>query len=64
MQLKDFTDEEAKSNKDTVTKFKSIDQVLENVDSKVAEVCSSNHQVLKMIRCSRRKWDNLPGTHR
>jgi hypothetical protein len=35
MQLKDFMDEKAKINKDTVTKFKAIDKVLENNDSKV-----------------------------
>jgi hypothetical protein len=35
IQLKDFMDEQAKINKDTVTKFKAIDKVLENIDSKV-----------------------------
>jgi hypothetical protein len=40
-------DEQAKNNKDTVTKFKTIDKVLENIDSKVTEVGSSNHQVLR-----------------
>jgi hypothetical protein len=35
MQLKDFMDEQAKINKDTVTKFKAIYKVLENIDSKV-----------------------------
>jgi hypothetical protein len=46
IQLKEFMDEQAKINKDTVTKFKTIDKVLENIDSKVTEVESSNHQVL------------------
>jgi hypothetical protein len=50
IQLKDFMDEQAKINKDTVTKFKAIDKVLENIDSKVAEVGSSNHQVLNMMK--------------
>jgi hypothetical protein len=50
MQLKDFMDEQAKINKDTVTKFKAIDKVLENIDSKVTEVGSSNHQVLNMMK--------------
>jgi hypothetical protein len=50
MQLKDFMDEQAKVNKDTVTKFKVIDKVLENIDSKVTEVVSSNHQVLNMMK--------------
>jgi hypothetical protein len=35
IQLKDFMDEQAKINKDTITKFKAIDKVLENIDSKV-----------------------------
>jgi hypothetical protein len=43
-------DEQDKINKDTVTKFKAIDKVLENIDSKVTEVGSSNHQVLNMIK--------------
>jgi hypothetical protein len=38
IQLKDFMDEQSKINKDTVTKFKAIDKVLENIDSKVMEV--------------------------
>jgi hypothetical protein len=36
-------DEKAKINKDTVTMFKAINTVLENIDSKVMEVGSSNH---------------------
>jgi hypothetical protein len=43
-------DEQAKINKETVTKFKAIDKVLENIDNKVAEVGSSNHQVLNMMK--------------
>jgi hypothetical protein len=50
IQLKDFMDEQAKINKDTVTKFKAIDKVLKNIDSKVTEVGSSNHQVLNMMK--------------
>jgi hypothetical protein len=48
--LKDFMDEQAKISKDTVTKFKAIDKVLENIDRKVTEVGSSNHQVLNMMK--------------
>jgi hypothetical protein len=48
--MKDFMDEQANINKDTVTKFKTIDKVLENIDSKVTEVGSSNHQVLNMMK--------------
>jgi hypothetical protein len=43
-------DEQAKINKDTVTKFKAIDKVLKNINSKVTEVRSSNHQVLNMMK--------------
>jgi hypothetical protein len=50
MQLKDFMEEQAKINKDTITKFKAIDKVLENIDTKVTEVESSNHQVLNMMK--------------
>jgi hypothetical protein len=50
IQLKDFMDEQAKINKDTVTKFKAIDKVLENIDSKVTKVGSSNHQVLNTMK--------------
>jgi hypothetical protein len=44
IQLNEFMDGQAKINKDTVTKFKAIDKVLENIDSKVTEVGSSNHK--------------------
>jgi hypothetical protein len=50
IQLKDFMDKQAKINKDTITKFKTIDKVLENIDGKVTEVGSSNHQVLNMMK--------------
>jgi hypothetical protein len=50
IQLKDFMDKQAKIHKDTITKFKAIDKVLENIDSKVTEVGSSNHQVLNMMK--------------
>jgi hypothetical protein len=43
-------DEQAKIYKDTVTKFKSMDKVLENIDSKVTEAGSSNHQVVNMMK--------------
>jgi hypothetical protein len=43
-------DEQAKINKYTITKFKAIDKVLENIDSKVTKVESSNHQVLNMMK--------------
>jgi hypothetical protein len=61
IQLKDFMDEQAKINKDTATKFKSIDKVLENIDSKVTEVGSSNHQVLIMMKMLEAQVGQLAG---
>jgi hypothetical protein len=54
-------DEQAKINKDTVTKFKAIDKVLENIDSKVTEVGSSNHQVTNMIKMLEMQVGQLVG---
>jgi hypothetical protein len=61
IQLKDFMDEQAKINKDTITKFKAIDKVLENIDSKVTEVGSSNHQVLNMMKMLEAQVGQLAG---
>jgi hypothetical protein len=61
IQLKDFMDDQAKINKDTVTKFKTIDKVLENIDSKVTEVGSSNHQVLNMMKMLETQVGQLVG---
>jgi hypothetical protein len=63
IQLKDFMDEQAKINKDTITEFKAIDKVLENIDSKVTEVGSSNHQVLNMIKMLEMQVGNLPDAY-
>jgi hypothetical protein len=54
-------DEKAKINKDTITKFKTIDKVLENIDSKVTEVGSSNHQVLNMMKMLEMQVGQLAG---
>jgi hypothetical protein len=54
-------DEQAKINKDTATKFKAIDKVLENIDSKVTEVGSSNHQVLNMMNMLETQVGQLAG---
>jgi hypothetical protein len=61
IQLKEFMDEQAKINKDTITKFKAIDKVLENIDSKVTEVGSSNHQVLNMMNILEMQVGQLAG---
>jgi sulfite reductase alpha subunit-like flavoprotein len=61
MQLKDFMDEQANINKDTITKFKPIDKVLENIDSKVTEVGRSNYQVLNMMKMLETQMGQLVG---
>jgi hypothetical protein len=61
IQLKEFMDEQAKINKDTDTKFKAIDKVLENIDSKVTEVGNSNHQVLNMMKMLETQVGQLAG---
>jgi hypothetical protein len=61
IQWKGFMDEKAKINKDTITKFKAIDKVLENIDSKVMEVGSSNHQVLNMMKMLETQVGQLAG---
>jgi hypothetical protein len=61
IQLKDFMDEQAKINKDTVIKFKAIDKVLENINSKVTVVGSSNHQVLNMMKMFETQVGQLAG---
>jgi hypothetical protein len=54
-------DEQAKINKDTVTKFKAINKVLEDIDSKVTGVGSSNHQVLNMMKMLETQVGQLAG---
>jgi hypothetical protein len=43
-------DEQAKINKDAVTKFKAMEKVLENLDGKVTEVGSSIHEVFIVMK--------------
>jgi hypothetical protein len=54
-------DVQAKINKYTVTKFKAIAKVLENIDSKVTEVESSNPQVLNMMKMRETQVGQLAG---
>jgi hypothetical protein len=61
IQLKDFMEKQAMINKDTITKFKAIDKVLENIDRKVTEVGSSNHQVLNMMKMLETQVGQLAG---
>jgi hypothetical protein len=43
-QFKNFMDDQAKINKDVVTKFKAMEKILKNLDGKVTEVRSSIHK--------------------
>jgi hypothetical protein len=54
-------DEQAKINKDTITKFKTVAKVLQNIYSKVTEVGSSNHQVLNMMKMLETQVGQLVG---
>jgi hypothetical protein len=54
-------DEQAKINKDTITKFKAIDKVFENINSKVTEVRSFNNQVLNMMKMLETQVGQLVG---
>ena len=47
--------------KDTVTKFKAMDKILENIDGKVTEVESSNLQVLNMMKMLETQVAQLAG---
>ena len=61
IQLKEFLEEQGKISKDTVTKFKAMDKVLENIDEKVTEVGSSNLQVLNMMKMLEMQVAQLTG---
>jgi hypothetical protein len=61
IQLKDFMDEQVKINKDTVTKFKVVDKVLENIDSKVTEVRSSIQLVFNIMKMLETQVGQLAG---
>ena len=50
IQLKDFMEEQAKINKDTHSKFKAMDKVLENIDGKITTVGSSDQQLVGMMK--------------
>jgi hypothetical protein len=60
-QVKDFIDEQAKINKDVVTKFESMEKVLENLDGKVTEVGSSIHEVFIMMKMLETQVGELVG---
>ena len=54
-------EEQDKINKDTVTKFKAMDKILENIDGKVMEVGISNLQVLNMMKMLETQVAQLAG---
>jgi hypothetical protein len=60
-QFKDFMDEQAKINKDTVTKFEAMEKILENLDGKVTEVGSSVHEVFIMMKMLETEMGQLDG---
>ncbi|WVZ63493.1 hypothetical protein U9M48_013120 [Paspalum notatum var. saurae] len=64
IQLKDFMEEQAKINKDTHSKFKDMDKVLENIDGKITTVGSSNQQLMGMMKILENQLSQLAEHHR
>jgi hypothetical protein len=60
-QLKNSMDEQAKINKDVVTKFEAMDKVLENLNGKVTEVGSSIREVFIMMKMLEMQVEQLVG---
>jgi hypothetical protein len=60
-QLKDFMDEQAKINKDVVTKFETMEKVLENFDGKVTEVGNSTLEVFIVMKMLETQVGQLVG---
>jgi hypothetical protein len=60
-QLKYFMDDQAKINKDAVTKFEAIEKILENLDGKVMEDESSIREVFIMIKMLETQVGQLVG---
>jgi hypothetical protein len=60
-QFKDLMDEQAKINKDTVTKFESMEKILENLDGKVKEVGSSICEVFITMKMLEMQVGQLAG---
>jgi hypothetical protein len=59
--LKDFVDEQAKINKDVVTKFDTMEKILENLDGKVTEVESSIREVFITMKMLETQLGQLVG---
>jgi hypothetical protein len=60
-QFKDFIDEQAKINKDVITKFEAMEKILENLDGKVTEVGSSIREVFIMTKLLKTQVGQLVG---
>jgi hypothetical protein len=60
-QLKDFINEQAKINKDIVTKFGAMEKILESLDGKVTEIGSSIREVFIMMKMSETQVGQLVG---
>jgi hypothetical protein len=60
-QLKDFMDEQAKLNKDIVSKFEAMEKILENLDGKVTEVGYSICEVFIMMKMLEMQVGQLVG---
>jgi hypothetical protein len=60
-QLKDSMEEQDKINKDVVTKFEAMEEVLENLDGKVMEVGSSIREVFIMMKMLETQVGQLVG---
>jgi hypothetical protein len=60
-QFKDFMDEQAKINKDIVTKFEAMEKILENLDGKVTEVGNSIREVFIIMKMLEMQVGQLVG---
>jgi hypothetical protein len=60
-QFKDFMDEQAKINKDVITKFEGMEKILDNLDGKVTKVGSSIREVFIMMKMLETQVGQLVG---
>jgi hypothetical protein len=60
-QFKDLMDEQAKINKDVVTKFEAMEKILKNLDGKVTEVGSSIREVFIVMKMLETQVGQLVG---
>jgi hypothetical protein len=60
-QFNNFMDEQAKINKDVVTKFEAMEKILKNLDGKVTKVGSSIHEVFIVMKMLETQVGQLVG---